>query len=83
MQQVFANQSDGRLDRGGVIQEGQVELNLRDDHWVADILWRRAAVQVVVAEFLTAKGGSPARLSVEFYLLGKLRRNIYRKMMTL
>ena len=69
MQQMFADQGDGRLDRGGVIQEGQVELNLRDDSGVTDLFRRRAAVEVVVAELLTAKGGSPAGLPVEFYLL--------------
>ena len=52
-----------------IVQEGQVELNLRDDSGVADVFRRRAGVEVVVAELLTAKGGSPAGLSVEFYLL--------------
>jgi len=66
---MFANQGDGRLDRGGVIQEGQVELNLRDDSGVTDLFRRRAAVEVVVAELLAAKGGRSAGLSVELYLL--------------
>ena len=64
---MFANQGDGRLDRGGVIQEGQVELNLRDDSGVTDLFRRRAAVEVVVAELLTAKGGRAAGLAVELY----------------
>jgi hypothetical protein len=66
---MFANQSDCRLDRDGVVEEGQVELNLRDDSGVTDLFGRRAAVEVVVAELLTAKGGGAAGLSVELYLL--------------
>lgn len=68
MQQMFANQGDCRLDGDGVIEEGQMELNLRDDSGVIDIFRQRAAVEVVVAELLTAKGGGPARLTIEFYL---------------
>jgi len=69
VQQMFANQGDCRLDGDGVIEEGQVELNLRDDPEVTDLFRRRAAVQVVVAELLTAKSGRAAGLAVERYLL--------------
>ena len=55
LQQAFANLGDCSLDRGGVVEQWQIEVNRIEVYRVADIDLRRAADLVVVTILFVAK----------------------------